>query len=340
MVSAQTLKLLDALLPGSGGEEKERLLALYKEAFCGTESFKSLKTLLEQCEFHGSVGQELLSKGENVIKDGFANAGSFGDQITVMDYVVEKMQQELDAATGYVRSDNVSGAQLNVLNKRFADTATKYYEMLFNYVCCLYASMYGNDILKNLKVKTGIRSADLIRNVNDELCSLVAEAGRQKKPRMWRILRKHFGGANLVNYDGFVLEYSSLGAAYLREQCEQVSPLLYRDRKNSDVLCCGIGYLTSLEPRDGGRVYGAQVISKPALNCLDSYDMDYRNLNVRLLLNTIAGSGVCIIDPKDLVELLNRYFMVKTAKANQQKGCTYCGRTNCQHFRINKEFTM
>lgn len=338
MASVQTLKLLDALLAGSSGEEKDRLVSLYKEAYCGTDSFRSLKDMLERCEFHGAVGQELLTKGEDVVQAGFTNAGSFGDRITVMDYVVDKMQQELDAATEYVRSANVAGGSLNVLEKRFADAATKYYEMLFHYVCCMYASLYGDAVLKNMKIKTGIRSADLIRNVNDELCTLVADARRQNDPKVWRIVRKHFGGNNLVNYSGFVLEYGGITAQYLQEQCEQISPLLFRDKNNADVLCCGVGYLTSLEANNGGRVYGAQIISNPALNCLDNYDIDYKTLNIRMLLNTLAGSGVCILDPKDLVELLNRYFMVKTAKENQQKGCIYCGRTGCQHFTIPQSF--
>lgn len=340
MVNVQTLKLLDTLLAGSSGEEKERLLALYKDAFCGTESFKKLKDILELCEFHGSVGQELLSKGEDVIKAGFTDAGSFGDRITVMDYVVEKAQQELDAATEYVRSANVAGTSVHVLDRRFAEAATKYYEMLFHYVCCLYASLYGSDVLKNMKIKTGIRSADLVRNVNDELCTLVSDVRRQKKPRAWRIVRKRFDGSNMVKYNGFVLEYGNVDASYLQDRCEQLSPVLYKDRSDNNVLCCGIGYITSLDARDGGRVYGAQITSKPALNSLDSFDIDHGSLNIRNLLSTIAGSGVCIMDPEDLVELLNRYFMVKAAKENQSKGCIFCGRSSCQHFHINKEFTL
>lgn len=338
MASAQTLKLLDALLAGSSGEEKERLAALYKQAYGGTESFKRLKDLLEGCEFYGTVGQELLTKGEDVIQEGFSQAGNFGDQFTVMDYVVDKIQQELDAATQHIRSANVADSALHVLDRRFAHSATKYYEMLFHYVCSLFGALYGDGILKNMKVKAGIRSADLVRNLNEELSSLVAEGYRQSAPKGWRIVRKHFSGFNMVSYRGFVLEYGGITVDYLRDKCEMISPLVFRDTTDPSVLCCGIGYLTSLDETDGGRVYDGQIISKPALNCLDNYDIDYDSLNIRMLLNTLAGSDVCIIDPKDLVELMNRYFMVKTARENRAKGCMYCGKGNCRHFNIPKVF--
>ena len=44
--------------------------------------------------------------------------------------------------------------------------------------------------------------------------------------------------------------------------------------------------------------------------------------------------------PAGQVELLNRYFMIRTARENKEKGCIYCGRNNCRHFRITSEFTM
>ena len=334
----QTLKLLDALIAGSSESQQDRLLALYKEAFCGTESYKKLKDLLEGCEFHGSVGQSLMAQGEDVAKAGFADAGHFGDRITVMDYVVQKMVQELDASRNYLHSASVADAALNVLDRRLADTATEYYELLFNYVCCLYVTLYGEAALQNVNIRTGIRSADLVRNVSDELCSLLTQAYRREKPRAWSIVRTRFRGANLVHYDGFTLKYGDLDLDHLEKDCRQIAPCLFTDPVDPDVLCCGIGYLTSLEPRDGGRLYGSRVISKPAMNCLDSLELDYGSLNVRALLSAIAGSGVCVLTPEELVELLNRYFMIRGIEQNRQKGCPYCGRNVCTHFRIPVNF--
>lgn len=338
MVKMETLKLLDALFAGSTQQQTQQLLTLYKEAFRGTESFKNLKDLLEGCEFHGTVGQDLLSKGEQVVTAGFTDAGNFGDRITVMDYVVEKMEQEMKAASDYIHSANVSNTALNVLDKRLAETATAYYEKLFHYLCCLYVTLYGEAALSGVNIKTGIRSADLIRNVSEEMSSLIAHAGRQGKPPVWRIVRTTFGGTNMVRYSGFTLKYGGISAAYLEENCTQIAPCLFRDDSDSNVLCCGIGYLTSLQPHDGGRLYGATTVSKPAMNCLDHLDIDYASLNVRALLSTIAGSGVCILDPRDLVELLNRYYMIRTARENQNRGCIFCGKTGCHHFRIPRNF--
>lgn len=340
MVKIETLKLLDALFAGSTPQQTQKLLELYREAFRGTDSFKNLKDLLEGCEFHGTTGHDLMHKGEQVVTEGFTDAGNFGDRITVMDYVVDKMEQEMKAASEYIHSANVSAQGLNVLDKALAETATAYYENLFNYLCCLYVTLYGEAALQNVDIRTGIRSADLIRNVSEELCNLIAEADRRGKPQVWRILRTTFGGANMIRYSGFTLKYGGIDADYLEENCTQIAPCLFRDDSDSNVLCCGMGYLTSLQPHDGGRLYGATTVSKPAMNCLDHMDIDYDSLSIPGLLSAIAGSGVCVLDPKDLVELLNRYFMIKTARENKAKGCIYCGSNVCEHFRITTKFTM
>ena len=161
MVSSQTLKLLDALLAGSSGSECEQLKALYKEAYCGTEAFKDLKTLLERSEFHGSAGRELLMQSEDVLRAGFSNAGHFGDSLTVMEYLVDKIQKELEVSAEYIQSATISGTSMHAVDKRLADGATEYYEKLFHYVCCFYASLYGASVLENIKVKTGIRSEQI-----------------------------------------------------------------------------------------------------------------------------------------------------------------------------------
>ena len=355
MVSTQTLKLLDALLAGSSGSETEKLKALYKEAYCSTQCFKDLKTLLERSEFHGTTGHELLRQSEEVVQAGFSNAGSFGDSLTVMEYLVEKITQERQATREYVCSARVNGQPLNVIDKRLADQATEYYEKLFGYVCCLYASLYGDTILKNINVKTGIRSTDLIRNMDDELVILTTEARRQQQPRAWRILRKTFGGVNPLRYSGFVLEYGNFTPEYLKNQCRQLTPTLYVPQGNSDVLCCGIGYLTSLDIADGSTIFGASVTTDPALNCLDNLELEYSSLSISQLLGKIAGgSGVCILKPEALVELLNRYFMIQAAKKNQsnlpvdpqgdpalqQPACALCGLRNCRHYQLKRGFTM
>lgn len=340
MASSQTLKLLDALLPGSSGGESEKLKALYKEAYCSTGSFQDLKLLLERSEFHGLTGRELLIKSEEVIQAGFSNAGSFGDNLTVMEYLVEKIRQELETSRTYITSAKVTGDALNVIDKRLADQATEYYEAMFRYVCSFYASLYGASVLKNLSVKTGIRSVDLVRNIDDELVLLLAEARRMNKPKAWRIVRRTFGGLNLLHYGGFVLEYGSVTKEILREEYQKVSPTLFVPKRTSDVVCCGIGCLTSLDPVSGATVFGTQVTTEPALNCLDGLDLDYRDLNIPLLLQKIGGSNVCIVQPEMLVEILNRYFMIQTAQKNQQTGCPLCGKNGCRHFTINQAFSL
>lgn len=340
MTSTQTLKLLDALLAGSSGPETEKLKELYKTAYCSTKSFSDLKLLLERSEFHGTIGSELLTKSESVVQAGFTNAGSFGDNVTVMEYMVEKIQQERQRAEEYIKSACVNGEVLNVIDKRLADQVTECYEKLFRYVCCFYASLYGDSVLKNLNVKTGIRSVDLVRNMDDELSILLAEGRRMETPKAWRIVRKTFGGMNMLRYSGFVLDYGGVTADYLENQCEQLSPALFVPHNSNDVLCCGVGYLTSLSTASGASVFGAHVTKDPALNCLDDLDLNYNQLNISGLLAKIAGSGVCIMKPEALVEILNRYFMIREARKNKQTGCALCGKVGCRHIRIPENFSM
>lgn len=340
MVSSQTLKLLDALLSGSSGSECEQLKALYKEAYCGTEAFKDLKTLLERSEFHGATGRELLMQSEDVLRAGFSNAGHFGDSLTIMEYLVDKIQKELAISTEYIQSATISGTSMHAVDKRLADGATEYYEKLFHYVCCFYASLYGASVLENIKIKTGIRSVDLVRNVNDGLSMLMSDVRSRQKPFAWKIVRRNFRGLNLVHYSGFALEYDTVRTRELEDAYKQITPALYVPKVGSDVLCCGIGYLTNLAPHNGGTVYGAQVLTNPALNCLDDLSIDLENLNISLLLDKIAGNGVCILSPETFVELLNRYAMIQTAKKNKERGCVFCGKQSCRHFRITKSFSM
>ena len=44
-------------------------------------------------------------------------------------------------------------------------------------------------------------------------------------------------------------------------------------------------------------------------------------------------------EPEELVELLNRYFLIRSAEENRRSGCPYCGRSGCQHFRIPNDFS-
>lgn len=340
MTSTKTLRLLDALLAGSSGSETEKLKELYKNAYCNTESFSQLKLLLERSEFHGTIGEELLTRSESVIQAGFTNAGSFGDSVTVMEYLVEKVQKERQRAEEYIKSACVNGEVLNVVDKRLADQATECYEKLFRYVCCFYASLYGDSALKNLNVKTGIRSVDLVRNVDEELSILLAETRRLEKPKVWRIVRRTFGGLNMMRYGGFVLEYGGVTADYLENQCRQLTPTLFVPNSSRDVVCCGVGRMTSLNTANGASIFGAHVTTTPAMNCLDGLEVDYHQLNITGLLEKIAGSGVCIIKPENLVEILNRYFMIKEARKNKQTGCALCGRQGCRHVTVPTKYSM
>lgn len=341
MVSTQTLKLLDALLAGSGGSETDKLKTLYKDAFCSTESFRDIKTLLERSEFHGVVGKELLQRSEAVVQAGFSNAGGFGDSIAEMEYLVRKLQQERQRSEDYIKTSAINGEELSVIDIRLADQAKDYYEKLLQYVCCLYASLYGSGILSNLHVRSGIGSAELIRTMDDELSILLAEANRMEKPRVWQILRKTFGGLNMLRYSGFVLEYGSVDAEYLNEQCDRLTPTLFVPKTSgSDVVCCGVGYLTSLNVASGGTIFGARVTTEPAANCLDDLDINYRELKISLLLDKMTDGGVCILKPEQLVELLNRYFMIQAAKKNKESGCALCGGKNCRHVAIPRNFSM
>ena len=340
MVSTQTLKLLDALLAGSGGSETDQLKTLYKDAFCSTESFRDIKTLLERSEFHGVVGKELLQRSEAVVQAGFSNAGSFGDSVAEMEYLVRKLQQERQRAEDYIQAAAVNGEELNVIDIRLADQAKDYYEKLLQYVCCFYASLYGSGILSNIHVRSGIGSSELIRTMDDELSILLAEANRLEKPRAWRIVRKKFDGLNMLRYKGFVLEYGEINSEFLEKYSQKISPTLYVPKVDgSDILCCGVGYLTSLDAASGGTIFGARITTEPAMNCLDDLDIDYDQISITMLLNKITDGGVCILKPEQLVELLNRYFMIRTAKKNQEKGCALCGGSNCRHVAIPRSFS-
>ena len=90
------------------------------------------------------------------------------------------------------------------------------------------------------------------------------------------------------------------------------------------------------------KLFLARITRNLSINRHRALHSDKRNKDLEVSLSELEP---CFPAPDDLnggggelVELLNRYFMIRTANENKQRGCIYCGRTGCRHFKIPREF--
>ncbi len=339
MVSVNTLRLIDALFAGSDEAQKNRLIGLYKTAFAESENYKKLRWLFDTCEFYGVVGEDLQRQAKSIFEESFTDAESFSSKLTVMDFIINRAEDERNKTEEYVNSARMDNETLSVVEKTFAAQIADFYTVLVNYLCCVYASLYGKDVIRGMNADLHTGALDLVRSLTDELCAVDMEVMEEGKPKFWKITREHFGGLNAVQYDGFCLEYINEPPEKILSGCERVAPFIYTDSRDDGVLCYGIGKITNLTFRDGAKILGAEIIEKPAMNCLDEYDIVYRNFSLLSIMNMLFNGKVCLILPEDMVEILNRYFMIKETKIRKDTGkCILCGGTGCKHFDIPKDY--
>jgi hypothetical protein len=181
----------------------------------------------------------------------------------------------------------------------------------------------------------------MLKNVTTECSNVLIELNGAKKPNAWRIVRKQFGGANLIKYDGFSLEFVNDQDFMYNDQYEKSTPYIYVPKKSCDVLCYGIGNVSNLKVQNGISLIGGSVVTRFADNIFDDLSLDYHNMNFVNVINNVSKSNICVISPYDLVEILNRYFLMQTVKnRNIKQVCAYCGHANCNHFDIPENFSI
>lgn len=337
MTDQNTVKLINLLIPDASDSCKQKLLDLYRDAFFDTDSFRTLSSLLNDCDFLGQVGEQLYQDGKTAISDGAAGIDSFG----FMDQTAHTIRSEAARTQAFFETARMDDAKLSVISHDISEDVMSFYRALLSACCFVVASLYGPELLNNIKIPQQANPLAVIKIYSAEITSLLADIGKERRPAKWRIERASFHGKNLVRYNGLKIVYEDRDEQQITEECDKVSPFLFVPKQTGATVCYGTGLITNMNPKNALSVFGSKVIREPARNCLDQENIDYSNFDILSCLNKVLGSGVYFIEPHKLVELFNRYFMMKTVRNRiGQNACPYTGGSKTAFFEIPEDFKV
>lgn len=333
--------LLSVLLKNCTESEKNKLIDLYKKSFESTEEYTELKRILESSSFDGYEGLELIEKGRESIREGITNPDRFVQSLIDIRYVIAKSKTLIDKTNEYIKSCNMNDVKLSIFQQECEKDIREFYLDMLGFTCYIASSLFGVEFIKNCKVNMNANIFDFINNVTSEVHSLIYEIQREKLPRKWVIKRCSFSGANLMKYDGFVLLYEDVDEKYISNNMKNASPFIAVSEKASEILCCGVGNFVVTEIENSYNLINSNIRVSLSTSHFDDMDIDYNCINP---VSLIKGNDVLnsyVISPSELVDHLNRYFMLKSVKDRRLKGlCAYCGKSTCnkQHFNIPRDF--
>lgn len=337
MTDQNTVKLINYLIPDASEPCRSRLLDLYKDAFFDTDSFRTLSSLLNDCDFLGQVGEQLYQDGKTAIADGAAGIDSFG----FMNQTADKIRSQAARTQQYFETARMDDAKLSVISHDISEDVLDFYRALLSACCFVVASLYGPELLNNIKIPQQANPLAVIKIYSAEITSLLADIGKERRPVKWKIERTSFHGKNLVRYNGLKIVYEDRDEQQITEECDKVSPFLFVPKQNGATVCYGTGLVTNMSLHDAMSVFGSKVIREPARNCLDHENIDYNNFDIFSCLNKALGSCIYFIEPHKLVELFNRYFMMKTVRNRiSQNACPYTGGSKTAFFEIPEDFKL
>lgn len=331
--------IIDSLFAGCNDEQKAKLTALYRDAYTSTAAYAELEYFVNNYSFYGVNGHAILNEAKTTVEQGMTHIGSYAANIAQMELLLKRLQK-LDADTEqYINDFDGSDTEITIIRKSSETVLRKLLLSLINTAVYNVAVLYGAKYISGIKIDPDAPAADMLHSFNQEFADILEELKSAPVPTGWRILRKRMGGANLVPYDGFVIEGWQPTGKEAEEGFEAVTPFFYNSANGGDVLCCGIGRMITVMPADGMTLLNREITTSFPLNILNGRDMDYRNINVYTLLLSLAGQSAALIEPQQMAELLNRYFSIRTAQQlNDSERCLICGQTNCSCIYIPRIF--
>lgn len=329
--------LIDSLFSGCNDEEKNKLLDLYKEAYSSTKEYKELEHLINECEFSGSVGKSLFDDGNRAIKSGLCETGNFSHNLTLMQYVINNTNKELKNTEEYVSNTRYDSNDLFVVRKQDSQNIRNFYFELINYLCYSFTVFFGSKSIKDLKIDVNQNCLDTIKAFSNEFANTINYSTNFCKPHIWKIKRESFKGINLVHYKGFVCEECELSLREIKDNCIEPKPYFYIPKEKCDIICYGIGNITNLELSNSMSILNSSILDTLKLNVFDNEEFNYNDLDISAVIRRI--NGLFSVEPKQFVEILNRYFMMQTVKHRNQNGeCPYCGSDCLNEFAIPENF--
>ena len=338
MSGKNTVMLLDSLLAGAEGAEREALSAMYQQAFSAGEDYQALRRMLNETLFTGARGGELFSTGAAALEKGMTKAGSFESASASMRYVLENGRQLLSETNTYIHSLRTDPQRLQLIAKSDADALKALLTALVNEVCYYVTALYGPAPLSGFRFDPAQGALDMLYAVNSGLPAVLNALPRLQAPRVWRIARQRCTGAKLVYYSGVSLHYGDMTIDQMENEMVRKAPFLYYPGRGSELLCAGVGLLTNLRPENGIAALGGSVVTGLDIGAFSAQTFHYAAPDVCALLDRTFPGAVCAVPPAEFVRALNR-FLMNAAVATRANGnaCPFCGRaggTCASHFAV------
>ena len=296
MSDKKTVLLLDFLLEGASGEEREALSAAYQRAFSETEEYRALRQLLNDTLFTGPRGSELFSVGAGALEKGMTHTGEFDTVSASMRYVLENSRQLLAETNACIHTLRMDPRRLQLIDKRDASALRAFLTALVNELCYFVTALYGPGLLAGFRFDPGQGAADMLAAVNGGITNVLNRLADAPAPRAWRITRQQFGGANLVRFNGVCLHYD-ITQRQMEAELTRQTPFLYTPRENGDLLCAGVGLLTNLKPENGAAVLGAPLMHDYCVISLSDLMTPWETIEQRLVAAAQADFVICLCNP-------------------------------------------
>lgn len=331
--------MISSMFAGCTETQKNKLEQLYKQAFTNTKEYKRIVDLRANYDAFGTIGKDLLIQGETALQNGISHPNEYTNNLTIIENVLLNSEKYINETDEYINGLNCYNKPLYLIEKSKGAEMEAFFKHFMNVFCYTTAVLYGVDSLKDVSFDPNAGSIDMLKNMNEECTKVITTIINKPIRKPWRIVRKQFVGANMIKYNGFVLEYMNSLGSLSTEEGNKITPLLSTSNNDLNVVCFGVGDLTNLRAENGLSVIGSTVTKSFPENALDEMNLDYNNINIVEILNSISSVNIGFISPENMVRLLNRYFMIQTVKQrNMQQKCIYCGGINCNHFKIPQTF--
>ena len=283
MSSKRTVMLLDALLAGAEGNERDALAALYQSAFSQIKEYASLRDLLNNSLFVGDRGNELYTLGATTLEKGMTHSGDYENTMANMTYVIEHAEKLREETTQFIHSFRVDPQTLYVISKRDNQVLKAFLTEFVNLFCYYVAVLYGADMVSEFRFDPEQSGPDMLRSVNAGVSSVLNGLKRREKPCAWSICRQTFGGGNVVQYAGFVLQYTKPNLLQLQQDHIQKAPFLFFPKEGHNELCSGVGQFTTLSAAKGAALLSGTsgVVTRLDDRAFDNLSLDYNNLDLQ-----------------------------------------------------------
>ncbi len=254
MSSKRTVMLLDFLLNGAAGAEREALAGMYQTAFSETEEYRRLRRMLNDTLFTGDRGRELFTRGADAMERGMTQSGDYDNVMATMVYVLENGKRLLEQTNEYIHSLRMDPQTLYMITKQDDEILRAFLTNMVNVVCYYVTVLYGPALLAEFRFDPEQPGLDMLRTVNGSITAVINALSREKQPCTWVISRRNFGGGNLIRFSGYSLQYNEFGIQQMKKAYYSKAPFLFYPKTGDHVVCAGAGLLSNLPVTGGAAV--------------------------------------------------------------------------------------